>query len=83
MASTEMISISKEEFQALKSENLWLKHQLAELKQLIFGAKSERFITSDPDQSALFDLLEETSEKENAEQITYTSIKPLQEKKQP
>lgn len=83
MASTEMISISKEEFQSLKSENLWLKHQLAELKRLIFGAKSERFITSDPDQATLFDLPEQTSEKENAEQITYTRTKPLQEKKQP
>lgn len=83
MASTEMISISKEEFQSLKSENLWLKQQLAELKRLIFGAKSERFITSDPDQATLFDLPEQTSEKENAEQITYTRTKPLQEKKQP
>ena len=39
MASTEQITISKEEFESLKSENAWLKQQLAELKRMIFGAK--------------------------------------------
>jgi transposase len=83
MASTELITISKAEFEALKSENAWLKHQLAELKRLIYGAKSERFIAPNPDQATLFDLPEETKQQTPTEEITYTRSKPLSEKKQP
>ena len=56
MASEEQITISREEFEALKAENAWLKQQLAELKRLIFGAKSERFIGATNDQPTLFDV---------------------------
>ena len=83
MASAELITISKEEFEALKSENAWLKHQLAELKRLIYGAKSERFIATHPDQATLFDLPAEQPAETPTEQITYTRTKPQQEKKQP
>jgi transposase len=83
MSSTELVTISKEEFEALKSENAWLKHQLAELKRLIFGAKSERFVAKNPDQATLFDLPEEQPAENPTEQITYTRTKPQQEKKQP
>ena len=83
MSSTELVTISKEEFEALKSENAWLKHQLAELKRLIYGAKSERHITSNPDQATLFELPEEQPVETSNEQITYTRRKPQQEKKQP
>ncbi len=62
MSSTELVTISKEEFEALRSENAWLKHQLAELKRLIYGAKSERFVTQNPDQATLFDLPAEQSQ---------------------
>ena len=83
MASTETITISKQEFEALKSENAWLKHQLAELKRLIYGAKSERFITVNPDQATLFDLPAEQPSETPTEEITYTRNKPQQEKRQP
>ena len=83
MASKENILVSKEEFEALKSENAWLKHQLAELKRLIYGAKSERFVTQNPDQGTLFDLPAEQPQEKATEQITYTRNKPQQEKKQP
>lgn len=83
MASTEQILVSKEEFEALRAENAWLKHQLAEMKRLIYGAKSERFIAVNPDQATLFDLAEEQPAETPTEQITYTRQKPQQEKKQP
>ena len=83
MSSTEPVTISKEEFEALKSENAWLKHQLAELKRLIYGAKSERHLAPNPDQATLFDLPEVKPEVKSTEEITYTRTKPQPEKKQP
>ena len=83
MSSTELVTISKEEFEALRSENAWLKHQLTELKRLIYGAKSERFVTQNPDQATLFDLPAEQPQEKATEEITYTRNKPQREKKQP
>lgn len=86
MATGETITISKQEYQELldfKAEVGLLKHQLAELKRMLFGQKRERFISTDPAQGMLFDLpLEETPEKQ-VEEITYTRIKPKKDKKQP
>lgn len=48
MASIEMINIPVSEYEGLKSEITLLKYQLAELKRLIFGAKSERFLALFP-----------------------------------
>jgi transposase len=87
MQGEEMITISKAEYQQFldqKSEIEWLKHQLAELKRLIYGSKRERFISPDPLQSSLFELpaLETTEKKQ--EEITYTRVKPEPaEKKHP
>ena len=83
MASTETVTISREEYEGLKSQVVYLQHQLAELKRLIFGAKSERFVTSNPDQATLFDLQAEQPEEKPTEEITYTRQKPQPEKKQP
>ncbi|NCA76143.1 MAG: IS66 family transposase [Alphaproteobacteria bacterium] len=83
MASAKQITISKEEFEALKAENAWLKHQLAELKRLIYGAKSERFVTQNPEQTTLFDFPAEQPAEQPTEEITYTRNKPAREKKQP
>ena len=83
MSSTELVTISKQEFEALRSENAWLKHQLAELKRLIYGAKSERFVSQNPDQATLFDLPSEQPQEKATEEITYTRNKPQAEKKQP
>ena len=44
------------ELEALRRENAYLKQELAELKRLIFGKKSERFMAPDPNQMSLFDL---------------------------
>lgn len=40
----------------MRRENAYLKQELAELKRLIFGKKSERFVAPDPNQTSLFDL---------------------------
>jgi transposase len=83
MASTEMITISKAEHEGLKSEITLLKYQLAELKRLIFGAKSERFLAPVPGQLNLFELPEELPAEKPQEEITYTRTVPQKEKKHP
>lgn len=87
MTSTEMIQISKAEYDALialksKFENVCF--ELAQLKKLVFGSKSERFApaSTDPQQMALFDIQAQNIEIKT-EQITYTRNKPVEEKKQP
>jgi len=85
MASTELVTITKQEYEELKhfkSEVAWLKYQLAELKRLIFGAKSERYIAPDPNQPTLFELPEELSVDKPQEEITYKRNKP-ETKRQP
>jgi transposase len=60
----------------LEVENMFLKQELAQLKRMIFGSKSERHIGNDPSQLSLgldVELLEQP-EKET-EQITYTRDK--------
>lgn len=62
MASEETVVISRaeyERFRSLESTVSVLKHQLAELQRLIFGAKSERFNSvSDLATGNLFELPE-------------------------
>ncbi len=87
MTSQETITISKAEYQELlrfKSEVEWLKHQLAELKRLVYGSKRERFIAPDPLQGVLFNLPEADVPVKEQEEITYTRRKPVfSEKKHP
>jgi len=87
MASEEMITIAKAEYQKLlaqQSEIDWLKHQLAQLQRMIFGAKSERFVAPDPLQGSLFDFPAQQIADKPLEEITYTREKPeKQEKKHP
>jgi transposase len=87
MASEEMITISRVEYLELlkfKSEVEWLKHQLEQLRRMIFGSKSERFIAPDPLQGSLFDLPAIEVPEKQQEEITYTRTKPeTQEKKHP
>ena len=85
MENTEMVTITKAEYAQLiatKSEVAFLKFQLAELKRMIFGAKSERFIGNGADQPTLFELPTPEAAESPKEEITYTRNKP-QEKRQP
>ena len=83
MTSEETITISREEYQSMKQQIVLLTHQLSELRRMIFGAKSERFITTDTDQMTLFDLPEQRAKSQEKEQITYTRNKSDKNKKQP
>jgi transposase len=82
MESAETVTITKAEYDPLKSEVAYLKFQLTELKRMIFGAKSERYVTPGADQPTLFNLPEELAIEQPKEEITYTRNKP-QEKRQP
>lgn len=63
----------------LLSENQYLKQQLDELKRLIFGSKSERFIPADDSQLSLFEQ-EKKKEEVKTEEINYTRKKAEKEK---
>ena len=78
------VTITKKEydqFLAQRSEIELLKQQLSELRRMIFGAKRERFVPTDDNQTSLFDLPEPTT-KPVKEAISYTRNKPAA-KKQP
>jgi transposase len=87
MESNETVTISKAEFEAflkLKSEFEFLKHELSELKRMIFGAKRERFIPSNENQTSLFDLPQEIEpQAQQTEKITYERKKTNKEKNNP
>ena len=86
MASEETITISRaeyERFRSLESTVSVLKHQLAELQRLIFGAKSERFISSaELATGNLFEIPVVEPIQKPVEEISYTRNKP-EDKKQP
>ncbi len=86
MASEETITISRaeyERFRSLESTVSVLKHQLAELQRLIFGAQSERFISSaELATGNLFEIPVVEPIQKPVEEISYTRNKP-EDKKQP
>ena len=75
----------KFKYEKTVQENLVLKAQIAELRRLIFGSKSERFIGSDVDVAQL-GLFEETKQQQvtlEQEQISYSRNKPKEKKQVP
>jgi transposase len=83
MASEETITISRSEYDSMKQKIEMLSHQLAELKRLIFGAKSERFIPSTELATGnLFEIPAVEAIQKPFEEISYTRNKP-EDKKQP
>ena len=69
--------------QKLQYENEYLRQQLKELKRLIFGSKSERFVPAGGSQLSLFDGLGQEIQSTQTEEIKYTREKPIKEKQQP
>lgn len=71
-------TVSILEFEALKQENAKLRHELEQLKRLIFGSKSERFVPAQVPQQMVLDF-EETPPAQQAqaatEKISYTRQK--------
>ncbi|MCJ7447983.1 MAG: IS66 family transposase [Bacteroidales bacterium] len=67
-----LIAINRE----LEAENMYLKQELAQLKRMIFGSKSERHIGGDPGQLSLgLDTETIGQPARETEQITYTRSK--------
>lgn len=66
-------------------EIAYLKQELAQLKRMIFGSKSERFIQEDPGQLSLgLDIEQrEDTEQQETEDIAFTRRKPKKKKKIP
>ena len=59
-----------------EAEIMYLKQELAQLKRMIFGSKSERHIGDDPSQLSLgLDAEAVTLPEKETEQITYTRNK--------
>jgi transposase len=72
--SGENVILTISEYNQLVSDNKWLNEQLAQLKRLIFGTKSERFINGqiDASQLELFPLsTQEGAKPAPKEEITY------------
>ena len=76
MASTETIVITRAEYERF----LAMEFELAKLKRMIFGAKSEKFIPHDPGQGSLFEVEAQTIEEKPKQQITYTREQPAEKK---
>jgi transposase len=82
MINAETITISKKEYDHMRSELADLKFRLSELNRMIFGAKSERFVATDPQQMNLFEIPAQEKQKQQSQQISYTRTKK-EDKKQP
>ncbi|NRA12345.1 MAG: IS66 family transposase [Crocinitomicaceae bacterium] len=65
----------KELYESSQGEIAELKRQLSELKRMIFGSKSERFIPTEDGQLGLFVQQSEQQAETNQEQITYSREK--------
>jgi transposase len=80
----EALAIKKlqKENDELQKEISYLKSELAQIKRMLFGAKKEKFITSDNGQLSLFDALEEKQEELKVEEeISYTREKSNKQNK--
>ncbi len=75
--------VSKSDYDKLYADYQNLKNQLEELKRLIFGKKSERYISNQEDgQLNLFDIPQEKEQEElEKEEINYQRTKPQKENK--
>lgn len=78
------IVISKEEFEKLVAERDDFKRQLDELKRLIYGSKSERYINLDNNQLSMFEELVAKKEEElEKHTVIYQREKAKKEKQKP
>lgn len=74
------VVVPRKEYEALQAQVAQLTFQLEQLKRMIYGTKSERFVPADPLQSTLFDV--GATAVPATEQVSYTRVKQGQ-KKQP
>ena len=77
------IKILKKDYEKLVFERDDFKRQLEELKRMIFGAKSERFVPVDESQLSLFEALKEKEEELTKRLVTYQREVSNKKKKKP
>ncbi|MFN8332269.1 MAG: transposase [Saprospiraceae bacterium] len=82
MNNVEEIVLSlQQEIVEYKKENAYLRAEIAQLKRLIFGKKSERFISEEkpfPPGTLFSEVVPEENKLENlTEQISYERTKPV------
>lgn len=70
-----------ENHRELQRKYAYQEQELAQLKRLIFGRKSERFTGMDPEQLKLWEVQQQAAQEKEKQTITYTREK--QEKKKP
>jgi transposase len=78
------ITISLEEYKRLldlQREVLYLKTELEQLKRMIFGAKSERFVPADSGQLSLFETAQTPETVAEPQTVSYTPAQPKAKKK--
>jgi len=78
----EEIRRKDEQIDQLNAENLQLRHQLTQLKKMVFGAKSERFLPALPPEQLTLGFAPETVPAATAS-ISYTRKAPAQKVKHP
>ncbi len=77
----ELITITREEYDKLRHDNLYLHQELEKLKRMIFGIKSERFVPADTSQLSMeLGPTMEPPVETKTEDITYTRHKADKEK---
>jgi len=81
--SEKTANITVKELNKLTLERDELKRQLAELKRMIFGSKSERFIPVDSSQIALFEELSEKEKELEKHIVIYQRDKKPKKKEKP
>jgi transposase len=74
------VVVPRKVYEQLEGQVAQLTFQLEQLKRMIYGTRSERFVPTDPQQATLFAM--EASAALPTEAISYTRTRP-QEKKQP
>jgi len=80
-SAPELITITREEYDKLRYDNLYLHQELEKLKRMIFGARSERFAPSDPSQLSMeLGQRAQSHDEKPTEEITYTRHKAEKEK---
>ena len=74
----ENFSLLIEQNNKLQNENIYLRHELDQIKRMIYGSKSERFVKTDNGQLPINfqDLPDEQEPEVKQEQINYTRNKP-------
>ncbi len=72
------VVVPRKEYEALQGQVAQLTFQLEQLKRMIYGTKSERYVPADPLQSTLFDV--QATAVPATEQVSYTRVKAGEKK---